>query len=126
MQSCEAVGSWRGWSSVWDWVDSTTAWAAEPWELVDQYNVVWDSPSEDSTGSMPLGNGEIALNAWVEPNGDLVFYIGDDRRMGRQWTPAQGGTRARVARPGADRSGEVSPDAAAARCDDGSRVGRGE
>ena len=26
-------------------------------------------------GSMPLGNGAIALNAWVEPNGDLVFYI---------------------------------------------------
>ncbi len=26
-------------------------------------------------GSMPLGNGAIALNAWVEPSGDLVFYI---------------------------------------------------
>ncbi|MHB8957930.1 MAG: DUF5703 domain-containing protein, partial [Pirellulaceae bacterium] len=24
---------------------------------------------------MPLGNGAIALNAWLEPNGDLVFYI---------------------------------------------------
>lgn len=49
--------------------------AAEPWELVDQYNVVWDSPSENADGSMPLGNGEVALNAWIEPNGDLVFYI---------------------------------------------------
>ncbi len=49
--------------------------AAEAWELVDQYNVVWDSPSVDANGSMPLGNGAIALNAWVEPNGDLVFYI---------------------------------------------------
>jgi alpha-L-fucosidase 2 len=25
---------------------------------------------------MPLGNGDIALNVWVEANGDLVFYIG--------------------------------------------------
>ena len=24
---------------------------------------------------MPLGNGEIALNAWIEPSGDLGFYI---------------------------------------------------
>lgn len=42
---------------------------------LDDYNVVWDSPSMDSSGSMPLGNGEIALNAWVEPSGDLLFYI---------------------------------------------------
>jgi hypothetical protein len=25
---------------------------------------------------MPLGNGDISLNAWVEPSGDLLFYIG--------------------------------------------------
>lgn len=25
---------------------------------------------------MPLGNGDISLNAWVEPQGDLCFYIG--------------------------------------------------
>lgn len=42
---------------------------------VDDYNVVWDTPSADAAGSMPLGNGEIALNAWVEPSGDLLFYI---------------------------------------------------
>jgi len=40
------------------------------------YNVVWDSPSKDYNGSMPLGNGEIGLNVWMEQNGDLVFYIG--------------------------------------------------
>ena len=39
-------------------------------------SVVWDSPSADARGSMPLGNGDIALNAWVEPGGDLLFYIG--------------------------------------------------
>lgn len=43
---------------------------------LDTYNVVWDSPSKDANGSMPLGNGDVALNAWVEPTGDLVFYIG--------------------------------------------------
>ena len=38
-------------------------------------NVVWDSPSNDSFASMPLGNGDIGINVWVEPNGDLLFYI---------------------------------------------------
>jgi len=43
---------------------------------LDQYNVVWNTPSVDSAGSMPLGNGDVALNAWVEKSGDLIFYIG--------------------------------------------------
>ena len=42
---------------------------------LDDCNVIWNSPSEDSFGSMPLGNGDIGLNAWVEENGDMVFYI---------------------------------------------------
>ncbi len=42
---------------------------------VSHYNVIWDSPSQNSSGSMPLGNGDIGLNAWVEKNGDLLFYI---------------------------------------------------
>jgi hypothetical protein len=40
------------------------------------YEVVWDSPSEDCHGSMPLGNGEVSVNAWIEPSGDLRFYVG--------------------------------------------------
>lgn len=47
----------------------------DPMAELDRCNVVWDSPSADSTGSMPLGNGDIGLNAWVETNGDLVFFI---------------------------------------------------
>ncbi len=39
------------------------------------YNVVWDSPSRDASGSMPLGNGDIGLNVWVEPSGDLLLLI---------------------------------------------------
>src|ERR1035438_1064315 len=42
---------------------------------VDEFNVVWDSPSANHHGSMPLGNGDIALNAWMTKDGDLQFYI---------------------------------------------------
>jgi hypothetical protein len=48
---------------------------AKPGNPLDACNVVWDSPSKDSGGSMPLGNGDIGLNAWMEENGDLVFFI---------------------------------------------------
>jgi len=41
----------------------------------DAYDVVWETPSKDSSGSMPLGNGDIGINAWVEASGDLVFYV---------------------------------------------------
>ena len=41
---------------------------------IDRYNVVWETPSKDYNGSMPIGNGDLAANVWVEPNGDLVFY----------------------------------------------------
>ncbi len=51
------------------------AFAAGPSEDLARYNVVWDSPSRDAAGSMPLGNGEVGLNLWVEPNGDLLFYV---------------------------------------------------
>ena len=43
--------------------------AADP---LDSYNVVWTTPSENAHGSMPLGNGDVGINAWVEANGDLV------------------------------------------------------
>ena len=34
-------------------------------------NLAWDSPSTGANGSMPLGNGEVGLNLWMEKNGDL-------------------------------------------------------
>jgi len=37
-------------------------------------NIVWDSQSDDSFGSMPLGGGSIGLNVWVA-KGELLFYI---------------------------------------------------
>jgi hypothetical protein len=56
-----------------------TAWclageAAAPGEL-DACNVVWTTPSKDAAGSMPLGNGEVGMNLWVEEDGDLQFYV---------------------------------------------------
>ncbi|MFQ9502936.1 MAG: DUF5703 domain-containing protein [Alistipes indistinctus] len=37
--------------------------------------MVWRSPSSDASGAMPLGNGELGINLWVEPSGDLLFYL---------------------------------------------------
>src|SRR6476646_5806493 len=54
---------------------SALATAAFGQHAVDAYNVVWNSPSKDSSGSMPLGNGDIGVNAWVEENGDLLLYV---------------------------------------------------
>ena len=42
---------------------------------ISNSNLIWNTPSENSFGSMPLGNGDIGLNVWVEKNGDLLFYI---------------------------------------------------
>ncbi len=37
--------------------------------------VVWDSPSQDWGGSMPLGNGEVALNAWFDQDARAHILI---------------------------------------------------
>ncbi len=42
---------------------------------LDACNVVWDTPSENAHGSMPLGNGDVGINAWVEESGELVLYV---------------------------------------------------
>ncbi len=69
------------------------------------YEVVWDSPSANSDGTMPLGNGEVALNAWIEPSGDLRFYIArtdswdDNGRLLKV-----GSVRVRVGEAAADRT----------------------
>ncbi|MCX6921833.1 MAG: DUF5703 domain-containing protein [Verrucomicrobia bacterium] len=47
------------------------AWRA----ALERCDVTWLEPSKDSRGSMPLGNGDIGLNVWVESGGDLLFYL---------------------------------------------------
>ena len=44
-------------------------------QQVSDYHVVWNHPSQHSGGSMPLGNGEMGMNVWVEEDGDLLFYL---------------------------------------------------
>jgi hypothetical protein len=46
-----------------------------PTRALDACDVVWSTPGKTSEDSMPLGNGDIGLNVWTEPNGDIVFYI---------------------------------------------------
>ena len=41
---------------------------------LDNYNIVWNSPSANSLESMPCGGGDIGMNVWVE-DGDLLIYI---------------------------------------------------
>ena len=55
---------------------------------LDHYNVDWDSPGPNSAASMPLGNGDIGLNVWVDPGGDLLFYISKTDAWGGEKDPA--------------------------------------
>lgn len=44
---------------------------------LNSYNVSWNNLSnKGSMASMPLGNGDITANVWVENGGDLLMYIG--------------------------------------------------
>ncbi|TDW96925.1 DUF5703 domain-containing protein [Dinghuibacter silviterrae] len=50
----------------------------------DPYTLDWTVPGPTSAASMPLGNGDIGLNVWVEPGGDLCFYIAKTDAWGAQ------------------------------------------
>lgn len=39
-----------------------------------RYDVIWNSPSQNSLESMPVGGFDTGLNVWVE-GGDLLFYV---------------------------------------------------
>jgi hypothetical protein len=38
-------------------------------------DVRWNSLGKDENDSMPIGNGDLAANVWVEQNGDLVLLV---------------------------------------------------
>ncbi|PJJ08533.1 hypothetical protein CLU83_1814 [Flavobacterium sp. 1] len=42
--------------------------------VLENYNQIWNTQSNNSSESMPLGGGDIGLNVWVE-KGDLYFYF---------------------------------------------------
>ena len=61
-------------------------------ERISRYNVVWNSPSKDASGVMPIGNGDIAAGVYAIENGDLYLllskndaytYMGDIYKTGR-------------------------------------------
>jgi hypothetical protein len=56
--------------------DNADSSSFDPIPSLDACNVSWDVPGPTSAQSMPIGNGDIGLNVWVEPSGDLAFYIG--------------------------------------------------
>ena len=37
-------------------------------------NFIWNTPSQNSSESMPCGGGDIGMNVWVE-DGDVLFYV---------------------------------------------------
>ena len=43
--------------------------------LVTPYNVVWESPSKDASGQMPLGNGDIAAGVYAIEDGALYLLL---------------------------------------------------
>ncbi len=57
-------------------LSSFSGLAAGVQKEVSAQDVVWNTPSVDAAGSMPIGNGEVVLNAWVEAaSGDIVVLI---------------------------------------------------
>ncbi len=44
-------------------------------EQVGHYNVVWESPSVDASGQMPLGNGDLAAGVYAIEDGDLYLLL---------------------------------------------------
>ncbi len=42
---------------------------------LDAYDLIWHTPGGDAAGSVPLGNGELGVNAWVEVGGDLLLLL---------------------------------------------------
>ncbi|MFT3680142.1 MAG: DUF5703 domain-containing protein [Ferruginibacter sp.] len=51
---------------------------------LNKYNVSWSEPGPSSQQSMPIGNGDIGLNVWVEENGDCCFYISKTDAWGEE------------------------------------------
>jgi len=61
-------------------------------QRMSRYNVVWNTPSKDAAGVMPIGNGDIAAGVYAIENGDLYLllskndafnYMGDIFKTGR-------------------------------------------
>jgi hypothetical protein len=43
-------------------------------QLPSSYDIIWTTPSNNPSESMPCGGGDIGMNVWVE-NGDVLIYV---------------------------------------------------
>src|SRR5580700_8853279 len=43
--------------------------------FVEANDEMWNSLGTNENNSMPLGNGDLALNVWTEQNGDIVLLV---------------------------------------------------
>lgn len=59
---------------LWMIFPTSFVWAQGS-KSVTKYDVVWNSLGKNENSSMPLGNGDVALNVWTEQNGDIVLLI---------------------------------------------------
>jgi len=59
-------------------------------QIPADYNIVWTSPSHNSSESMPCGGGDIGLNVWVE-NGDILIYFSRSGSFDENNTLLKGG-----------------------------------
>ena len=53
----------------------TTGVFAQDIHFTAANDVTWNAPGTTENNSMPLGNGDIALNVWTETNGDIVLLL---------------------------------------------------
>jgi len=49
--------------------------AAQQLDGITDYALVWSTPAEDASDSVPMGNGGVAANVWIEENGNLVLLL---------------------------------------------------
>lgn len=73
-------------------LQSSESMADNSAERMNRYNVVWNTPSHDASGVMPIGNGDIAAGVYAITDGDLYLllskndaytYMGDLFKTGR-------------------------------------------
>ena len=65
-------------------------------QRMGRYNVVWNTPSKDASGVMPIGNGDIAAGVYAIENGDLYLLLAKNdayNYMGDISRPAGCGSR---------------------------------
>lgn len=53
-------------------------------ELMQRYDVVWNSASKDPSGLMPIGNGDMAASVGAMESGDIVVLLAKNDAYNRR------------------------------------------